>query len=123
MTLEKTLQQVQKNRFWKEKKIISLIVLSFILNLFIWLYLIFTFKGSEGLMILHFNLSSGADLIGYWTRFLVFPVLALGCLLINAILIFHYYVLRKQKIIDLLCLLLLFSQIICLAAVLLIINL
>jgi len=123
MTLEKTLQQVQRSRFWKEKKIISLIILSLVLNLFIWFYLIFTFKGSERLMVLHSNLFSKANLIGSWTQFLVLPVLALGCLLINTILIFNYYILRKQKIIDLLCLLLLFSQIICLVAVLLIINL
>ena len=123
MTLEKTLQQLQRNKFWKEKKIISLIILALVLNLFIWFYLIFTFKGSKELMVLHFNIFVGADLIGFWTQFLIFPVLALGCLLINSILIFHYYILRKQKIIDLLCFLLLFSQIISLVAILLIINL
>ena len=123
MTLEQTFQQVQKNKFWRDKKLLSLILQAIVLNLFIWLYILFMFLGRAEPVILHTNILFDIDLIGPWTRLLIYPLLSLGVLLINLILVFHFYLLRQKKIVDLLAAALLLTQIVCLFAILLIVNL
>lgn len=123
MTFEQTLQQVQKKKFWKNKKMLSLILLALILNLFVWIYLLVIFWGRAESVLLHTDILFNANLIGSWVRLLIYPILSLGILLINLILIFHFYLLRQEKIVNLLVSTLLFVQIICLFSVLLIVNL
>lgn len=123
MTFEQTLQQIQKKKFWKNKKMLSLILLALILNLFVWIYLLVIFWGSAESVLLHTDILFNANLIGSWVRLLIYPILSLGILLINLILIFHFYLLRQEKIVNLLASILLFVQIICLYSVLLIVNL
>jgi len=123
MTIEQTLQQVQKKKFWKDKKMLSLILLALILNLFVWIYLLVTFWGRAEPVLLHTDILFNANLIGSWVRLLVYPILSLGILLINLILLFYFYLLRQEKIVNLLASALLFVQIICLFSVLLVVNL
>lgn len=123
MTFEQTLQQVQKKKFWRDKKILSLILLALILNLFVWIYLFLIFWGREEPVLLHTDILFNVNLIGSWVRLLVYPILSLGILLINLILIFYFYLLREEKIVNLLAGALLFVQIICLFSILLIVNL
>lgn len=123
MTLEQTLQQVQKKKFWRDKKMLSLILLALILNLFVWIYLLVIFWGRTEPVLLHTDILFNANLIGSWVRLLVYPILSLGILLINLILLFYFYLLRQEKIVNLLASALLFVQIICLFSVLLIVNL
>ncbi len=122
MTLEQTLQQVQKKKFWGDKKILSLILLALILNLFVWVYLFLIFWGRAEPVLLHTDILFNANLIGSWMRLLIYPILSLGILLINSIFIFHFYLLRQEKIVNLLASALLFVQIICLFSILLIVN-
>lgn len=123
MTFEQTLQQVQKKKFWRDKKILSLILLALILNLFVWIYLFLIFWGREEPVLLHTDILFNVNLIGSWVRLLIYPILSLGILLINLILIFYFYLLRQEKIVNLLASALLFVQIICLFSILLIVNL
>lgn len=123
MTFEQTLQQVQRKKFWRDKKILSLILLALILNLFVWIYLFLIFWGREEPVLLHTDILFNVNLIGSWVRLLVYPILSLGILLINLILIFYFYLLRQEKIVNLLASALLFVQIICLFSILLIVNL
>ena len=123
MTLEQTLQQVQKKKFWRDKKMLSLILLALILNLFVWAYLFLIFWGRAEPVLLHTDILFNANLIGSWVRLLVYPILSLGILLINLILIFYFYLLRQEKIVNLLASALLFVQIICLFSILLIVIL
>lgn len=123
MTFEQTLQQVQRKKFWRDKKILSLILLALILNLFVWIYLFLIFWGREEPVLLHTDILFNVNLIGSWVRLLVYPILSLGILLINLILIFYFYLLREEKIVNLLASALLFVQIICLFSILLIVNL
>ncbi len=119
MTFEQTLQQVQKKKFWRDKKMLSLILIALILNLFTWIYLFFIFWGKTEPVLLHANILFNTDLIGSWTRLLIYPILSLGILLINLILIFQFYLLRQEKLVNLLASALLFVQIICLFSILL----
>jgi len=123
MTFEQTLQQVQKKKFWRDKKMLSLVLIALILNLFIWIYLFFIFWGKTEPVLLHTNILFNTDLIGSWTRLLIYPILSLGILLINLILIFQFYLLRQKKLVSLLASALLFVQILCLFSILLIVNL
>ena len=123
MTFEQTLQQVQKKKFWRDKKMLSLILIALILNLFTWIYLFFIFWGKTEPVLLHTNILFNTDLIGSWTRLLIYPILSLGILLINLILIFQFYLLRQKKLVSLLASALLFVQILCLFSILLIVNL
>ncbi len=123
MTFEQTLQQVQKKKFWRDRKMLSLILLALILNLFVWAYLFFIFWGRAEPVLLHTDILFNANLIGSWVRLLIYPILSLGILLINLILIFHFYLLRQEKIVNLLASALLLVQVICLFSVLLIVNL
>lgn len=123
MTFEQTLQQVQRKKFWRDKKILSLILLALILNLFVWIYLFLIFWGREEPVLLHTDILFNVNLIGSWVRLLIYPILSLGILLINLILIFYFYLLREEKIVNLLASALLFVQIICLFSILLIVNL
>ena len=119
MTFEQTLQQVQKKKFWRDKKMLSLVLIALILNLFIWIYLFFIFWGKTEPVLLHTNILFNTDLIGSWTRLLIYPILSFGILLINLILIFQFYLLRQEKLVNLLASALLFVQIICLFSILL----
>lgn len=123
MTLEQTLQQIQKNKFWKDKKILGLIIEAGVLNLLVWFYVLFVFWGTAEPVILHYNILFGIDSIGHWSRLLILPLLGLGILFINSILIFHFYLSRQKNLINLLAATILVVQIILLISVLMIVNL
>ncbi len=123
MTLEQTLQQIQKSKFWRDKKILGLIGEAGVLNLLLWLYILFTFWGTIEPIVLHYNILFGIDSVGPWRKLLVLPLLGSGILIVNSVLIFYFYLLRRESLINLLAVGLLVSQIILLISVLLIINL
>lgn len=121
MTLEQTFQQIQKKKFWRDKEMLILGAESVLLNLIIWVYILANFLGTKKEVVLHNNILIG-DVVGPWSKLLIYPLLSLGFLLINLILIFHFYLLRQKKIINLLAFGLLLVQVICLFSVLLIIH-
>jgi len=123
MTFEQTIQQVQKKKFWKDKKMLSLISLVLILNISVWIYIFLIFWGKAEPVLLHTDVLFNDNLIGSWVRLLIYPILSLGIFLINLILIFYFYLLRQEKIVNLLASALLFVQIICLFSILIIVNL
>ncbi|MBL7141898.1 hypothetical protein ISS21_02285 [Patescibacteria group bacterium] len=123
MTLEQTLQQIQKSKFWRDKKILGLIGEAGVLNLLLWLYILFTFWGTIEPIVLHYNILFGIDSVGPWRKLLVLPLLGSGILIVNSVLIFYFYLLRRESLINLLAVGLLVSQIVLLTSVLLIINL
>jgi hypothetical protein len=122
MTLEKTLKQVQKKKFWQDKKILFSAGLSLLLNLAIWLIIIFRFKGTDQSVILHFSIFQKAGLIGPWIKLLNYPLFGLVIFIINLFLIFYFYLLRKKNLVWLLISALVLVQVFCLIAVWLIIS-
>lgn len=121
MPLEQTFQQIQKNKFWKDREIIGLFAESAVLNLLAWIYILMNFLGTRGAAVLYHNILSGS-VTGAWQKLLIYPFLGLGILLINFVLIFRFYLLRRRNMINLLAFGLLFVQIVCFLSVLLIIN-
>ncbi len=121
MTLEQTFQQIQKKKFWRDKEMLILLLEGAFMNLMIWAYILMNFLGTKGEVVLHSNILIG-DITGSWPRLLVYPLLSTGILLVNFVLIFHFYLLRQKRIINLLSFGLLLVQIICLFSVLLIIH-
>lgn len=123
MSLEQALRQVQKNKFWRDKKLLSLIFESLLINFFTWLYILINSVSAPDSVTLHQIFLSTSDLTGPWQKMLIYPLLCLGILVINFILIFYFYLLRQKKMVELLMINTLAVQIICFVAVLLITNL
>ena len=94
---------------------------SLVLNLIIWIYILANFLGAKSDVVLHSNVLAG-DIVGSWQKLMIYPLLSLGILLINLVLIFHFYLLRQKRMINLLAFGLLLVQVVCLFSVLLIIH-
>ncbi|MDD3102201.1 MAG: hypothetical protein PHE59_03585 [Patescibacteria group bacterium] len=122
MSLDKVLRNIQKSKFWKDKKITPFIYSGLFLNIITWL-IVLIFHGRNGQISLHYNILSGVDSIGHWSRLLEIPLVGLAILILNSFLVFYFYLHRKNNLIYFLLAGLLAVQIILLISVLLIINL
>ncbi len=122
MTLEKTLKQIQKKKFWQDKKILFFLGLGFLINLITWLIVILNFKGTTSSVILHFNLFQKATLTGPWTKLLNYPLLALVVFVLNFLLIFYFYILRQKNLVWWLIFTLVLVQVFSLMAICLILR-
>jgi len=122
MSIDKVLQNIQKSKFLKDKKIISFIYSGLFLNIITWL-IILIFYGRKGQISLHYNILSGVDSIGHWSKLLEIPLVGLAILILNSFLVFYFYLRRKTSLIYFLLSGLLAVQIILLISVLLISNL
>jgi len=121
MALDKTLQQIQRQRFWRDRLIIFPLCFSLIFNFFIWLYIYFSLRGTTGAIPLHYNFLFGVDLIGPWPRLLKIPLTGLAIIILNFFLVFKFY---SQKIlVYFLLATIVLIQIILLIATALIVNL
>jgi hypothetical protein len=127
MSLEQTFQQIQNKKFWQDKEMLFLVGESIFLNLMIWVYILINFLGANKSIILgreiilHRNILIG-EIIGFWPKLLIYPLLGLGILLVNLFLIFYFYLRRQKKIVNLLAFGLLLVQVIFLFSVLLVIH-
>jgi len=108
--------------FWKESKIRSLIIASLILNIFLWLYIIFNFLGVKDFVTLHYNIFSGVDAIGSWSRLFIPVLFGFLILVVNSSLAFHFYSQKERKITFVLLDISLLVQIILSLSVLLIVG-
>jgi len=120
MTLEKTFQSLQKKKFFQDKFFLIIILISFLTNLFCWIYPFVLYQGHSDLIVLHFTISRGIDLSGQWTRILIYPLLSLGALIINFLFLFYFYLIRKKRLAFLLLLGLFIVQLFCAISILII---
>ncbi len=123
MTLEQTLRQIKRVRFWRERGIIFLLTSSLFLNLVNWLYLLFSLKGRAKIIPLHSGLLFGIDRIG--SKFFLFKIPSIGlCIFVlNFILAFFFYEKGKVVAAQIFLASLFFLQIILLLSTILTINL
>lgn len=70
--------------------------LAAVINLFHWLILYYNIKPNESSILLHYNVVYGTDLIEKSTYLYRIPLLALGLLLLNAIISSIFY--RREKL-------------------------
>lgn len=123
MILEQTLQQVQKTKFWQDKKILFLTSIGLAVNILTWALIIIIFWGIDRPVALHANILFGIDSIGHWHQLLILPLLGLAILIINFTLAFSFYILRQKYLINLLIRGLVFVQVVLFVSVLIIISL
>jgi len=90
--------ELKKNFFQAVARIFSFFYVRFYLiilvgfNLFLWLVVYFiNINVSQDLIILHYNVSFGVDLIGSVKRVFIIPLLSLIIILINVILLLGLY--------------------------------
>jgi len=121
--IKKKFQNFSNINFWKEPKIRSLIIIGFIINIFILFYIIFNFFGVKDFVTLHYNILSGVDTIGSWSRLFIPVLFGLLILIVNSTLAFHFYSQQEREIVFVLLVSSLISQIILLLSILLIISL
>jgi hypothetical protein len=77
--------------FWKDSRHCFLFLISFALNLFLFLYVFLNFSQEKGLILLRYDLFSGVSVFGPWIRFLALSLLCLLVFLFNSFLSSYFY--------------------------------
>jgi len=77
--------------FWGNSSHRFLFLGSFVLNLFLFFYIFFTFSQEESLILLRYDLFSGVTVFGSWIRFLALALLGLLIFLFNSFLSSRFY--------------------------------
>jgi len=72
--------------YWKDKQIMTVLFLSILLNIFIWIFLIQNQKESNYPIILHYNLFFGVDYLGNYEKIYLIPLSGFFIIVINSIL-------------------------------------
>jgi len=123
MNLEKILKQIQRTKFWHDKKIYGFLFFSLFVIIFSYFYIWLTMRKSGQTVPLHYNLLIGIDSIGHWTRLLRLPLYGLTILVLNFSLIYKNYEKENKFLLNFLLISTISIQIILLIAIILITNL
>jgi hypothetical protein len=82
--------------FFSKRPIYWLMVLTLSANFYLW-YLIYNFVDfGKDFHVLHYNIYFGIDLIDSPQRLLAIPFLGIGILLINLVLSYIFYIIKKE---------------------------
>lgn len=104
--IDKPLPQAEEGRSFLENNVIRLLLgLSGFVLLVLAGILIFFFRPSEVLTVLHYNVYFGVDLLGAWWQMYILPGVALVFVFVNMWLSYHFYERRRERIIAYLLLL------------------
>ena len=98
LNLEKTLIQIKKWKFWQNKLIILILLISLFINLFAYIYIFAKYSRTSVSIPLHYSPISGIDLLGPWQNLLKIPFSGLIFFLFNTISAFLFY--GEEKIIS-----------------------
>ncbi len=90
------LKLFSSSHFLKNKIIFNLIILSFILNLFLWILFLQNKKEGDYPVILHYNLIFGVDYLDQYQKIYLISTMGLIILLLNLAL--GYYLYLKEKL-------------------------
>lgn len=80
----------------KNKFIIINFIFSVVINILLWVFLIYRIQPQEEPIFLHYNIYFGIDLIGEWYRIYIIP--ALGSVIIFINLLISSIIYNKEKI-------------------------
>lgn len=86
-----------KAKFWREKIIVVFLLITFLLNLFLWFLIFFNYKNLKEITILHYSVLTGVDRLDKKIYLFEMPLVALIILIINLILMFFQ---KKEKILN-----------------------
>jgi len=95
--VKNVLQDIIKNKFWRDKFSMFVLLTNVFLNISIWIFLIFRLEPSEYPVPLHFNIYFGIDVIDKWSQAFLIPGIGLVVIFLNLIL--SYLVFSKEKFI------------------------
>jgi len=82
--------------YWKNKIIAGALVLSFLTNISLWIFLFKNQKSSELPVILHYNLFFGVDCLGEYNEIYLIPIIGVIIIIINTIL--GYLLYEREKL-------------------------
>ena len=84
--------------YWKDKQIMTVLFLSVLLNIFIWIFLIQNQKENSHPIILHYNLFFGVDYLGNYEKIYLIPIAGLIIIIVNSILGHLLYLKEKLAV-------------------------
>ena len=93
--VKEELQNIIKNKFWRDKFSMFVLLTNIFFNISIWIFLIFRLEPSEYPVPLHFNIYFGIDVIDQWSQAFLIPGIGLVVIFLNLIL--SYLIFSKEK--------------------------
>ncbi len=84
--------------YWKDKQIMTILFLSVLLNIFIWIFLFQNQKENSYPIILHYNLFFGVDYLGNYEKVYLIPLSGLIVIIVNSILGHLLYLKEKLAV-------------------------
>ncbi len=89
----------RKERFFRNKLLINIFLIGFLVNLSTWVFLFITFKPQTDPIFLHYNIYFGVDLIGQWYHiFIYLPAIGFCIYLVN--LLISYILYSRERILS-----------------------
>lgn len=82
--------------YWKDSVITTIIFFSFLLNLFIWIFLLNNKIEGNYPIILHYNLTFGVDYLGSYGKVFLMPLVGAIIFFFNTLLGYNVY--KKEKL-------------------------
>ncbi len=84
--------------YWRDKQIMTILFLSVLLNIFIWIFLIQNQKENGYPIILHYNLFFGVDYLGNYEKIYLIPLSGSIVIIVNSILGHLLYLKEKLAV-------------------------
>lgn len=84
--------------FFKNKLLLILFISSFMINIFNFLFLLYFTKELSNLIILHYNVYLGVDLMGGSNQVILIPAVGLFFIMINLILAMYFFSKKERML-------------------------
>ena len=81
--------------YLRDWRIYTPLLISSLIQIFIWVYLIWSVSPSQERVFLHYNIVFGVDLVGNWWQLLLLPAAGTAVLLLNTA--FSYFIYKVDK--------------------------
>lgn len=97
-------------QFFKNKLLVSLFISSFLINISNFLFLFYFIKKLNNLIILHYNVYLGVDLMGESNQLLLIPAIGAFFAVVNLILAIYFFSKKERMLSHILSLTTLIAQ-------------
>lgn len=84
--------------FFKNKLLLALFISSLLINIFNFLFLFYFVKELNNLIILHYNVYLGVDLMGEGNQVLLIPAVGLFFIIVNLILAIYFFSKKERML-------------------------
>jgi hypothetical protein len=83
----KTIKEISKKPFWREKFLVFILVFAFLINLFLWFFTFLNYKNLKETTVIHYSVLTGIDRIDKKIYLFEMPFFGTIFFIINFILI------------------------------------